>query len=84
MVRGGRRFSPSHYLRSEHVLTYRFPHAVLQHPTQHTPECAGQFGEEVVPIFINEAAYYYTQSGSGIGIAERAKIALSPEPFLPL
>ena len=30
----------------------------------------GSLGEVVYPIFINEAAYYYAQSGTGVGITE--------------
>ena len=38
-------------------------------------------GEQVVPIFINEAAYYYVQSGRGIGIATPVDLALEAEPL---
>ena len=44
----------------------------------------GSFGEEVVPVFINEAAYYYAQSGPGIGIATPRDLPLEPEPLLGL
>ena len=40
----------------------------------------GGLGDEVVPIFINEAAYYYSQSGIGIGVAAPHDLELAPEP----
>mmetsp|Transcript_6838 Transcript_6838/g.17991 ORF Transcript_6838/g.17991 Transcript_6838/m.17991 type:complete len:339 (-) Transcript_6838:410-1426(-) len=40
----------------------------------------GGLGDEVVPIFINEAAYYYSQSGIGIGVAAPHDLELEPEP----
>jgi len=39
----------------------------------------GSFGDEVVPIFVNEAAYYYSQSGAGIGIATMREVSLQAE-----
>jgi len=39
----------------------------------------GSLGDQVVPIFINEAAYYYAQSGVGIGIATPQDLPLEPE-----
>ena len=31
----------------------------------------GSFGDVVYPVFINEAAYYYRESGRGVGISHR-------------
>ena len=42
----------------------------------------GSFGEQVVPIFINEAAYYYVKSGRGIGIATPVDLPLEAEPLI--
>ena len=44
----------------------------------------GSHGEVVCPVFINEAAYYYSESGRGIGMARRIEwpvpAAASAEP----
>jgi len=49
---------------------------------------AGQYGDEVYPVFINEAAYYHSASGLGIGICEPVvcrlmKPQLTPPPPPP-
>ena len=31
----------------------------------------GRCGDEVYPVFVNEAAYYYRQSGSGVGMTTK-------------
>ena len=33
----------------------------------------GRYGDVVYPVFINEAAYYYAQSGRGLGIATKVE-----------
>jgi len=40
----------------------------------------GSFGEEIVPIFINEGGYYYKSSGRGIGVAQKRRVAVPPSP----
>ena len=38
----------------------------------------GSFGDEIVPIFVNEGGYYYASSGRGIGVAQKRRVAVPP------
>ena len=38
----------------------------------------GAFGDEIVPIFVNEGGYYYASSGRGIGVAQKRRVAVPP------
>ena len=40
----------------------------------------GSFGDEIVPIFVNEGGYYYASSGRGIGVAQKRRVAVPPAP----
>ena len=40
----------------------------------------GSFGDEIVPIFVNEGGYYYAASGRGIGVAQKRRVAVPPAP----
>ena len=42
----------------------------------------GAFGDEIVPIFVNEGGYYYASSGRGIGVAQRSGASPPPAPHL--
>eukprot|EP00965_Chrysotila_dentata_P115941 3832515-Pleurochrysis_carterae.AAC.2 len=44
--------------------------ALFEHMDGTIERYDGSLGEVVYPIFINEAAYYYAQSGTGIGMTE--------------
>ena len=48
-------------------------------PREWAAVAAGRFGDVVHPVFVNEAAYYYAQSGVGIGIATPQDLPLEPE-----